>query len=399
MRTGTVGTSYKENEKRVALHPAHLSRIAPELRGDLVFEQGYGLPFGMRDEELSAFTGNELLTRDEILKTCDAVLIPKPIAADFREMRDGMIVWGWIHSVQQMEVTQIAIDKKLTLVAFENMNHQTRRGRVHIFQKNNELAGYCGVQHAMTLRGIDGFYGPRRRAVVLSFGSVSRGAIRALQGHGIYDIDVVTRRASHLVGNQTPGVRFLRFYPGEDGRLMVDEDGAQIRLIDLLVRADIVVNGILQSPSAPVTFVAEDELALFTHECLVVDVSCDAGMGFPGARPSSFTEPLFQIGKLLYYSVDHTPSLLWDSASWEISTALLPYLADFLAARANPVLDAAYDMRGGEIVNHEIVRVQNRDTSYPYRMLQKAQVKRIVRRRGSVPEHIMSDNAGLPTGN
>ena len=337
MRTGIIGTSCKENEKRVAIHPAHLMRIVPELRGELVFEHGYGLPFGTSNEELRAFTGNELLPREEILKACDAVLIPKPVAADFLAMRDNMTVWGWIHSVQQPEVTQIAIEKKLTLVAFENMNHQTRRGRVHIFQKNNEMAGYCGVQHALTLRGIDGFYGPRRRAVVLSFGSVSRGAIRALQGHGIHDIDVLTRRPPHLVGNQAPGCRFLRFYPGPDGRLMVDEDGQTTPLIELLTRADVVVNGILQSPSAPVTFVAEDDVAAFPRECLVVDVSCDAGMGFPCARPTSFTEPLIQIGKLLYYSVDHTPSLLWDSASWEISEALLPYLGDFLAGRETPL--------------------------------------------------------------
>lgn len=396
MKTGIIGTSNKENEKRVAIHPAHLDRIAPDLRGKLVFERGYGLPFGMVDEALRTLTGNELLSRDEILKRCDAVLIPKPVAADFLAMRDGMTVWGWIHSVQQTEIAQIAIEKKLTLVAFENMNHQTRRGRVHLFQKNNELAGYCGVQHALTLRGIDGFYGPRRRAVILSFGSVSRGAIRALQGHGIYDIDVLTRRAPHLVSNQTPGVRFLRFYPGTDGRLMVDEEGKQRTLVSLLARSDVVVNGILQSPSSPVTFVAEDELSLFARECLVVDVSCDAGMGFPGARPASFTEPLIQIGKLLYYSVDHTPSLLWDSASWEISAALLPYLGDFLSGRENPVLDAAYDMRGGEIVNREIVSVQNREAAYPHRVLKKAQVKQL-RRRGTVPAHILVDNAGLPT--
>lgn len=398
MRTGIIGTSYKENEKRVAIHPEHLTRIAPALRGRLVFERGYGLPFGKSDEILETLTGNELLPRDEILKTCDAVVIPKPIAADFSAMRDGMTVWGWIHSVQQQEVAQIAIEKKLTLVAFENMNHQTRRGRVHIFQKNNELAGYCGVQHALTLRGIDGFYGPRRKAVVLSFGSVSRGAIRALQGHGIYDIDVLTRRASHLVGNQAPGCRFLRFYPGQDGRLMVAEDEKAIPLIDLLTRADIVVNGILQSPSAPVTFVSEEEVARFERECLIVDVSCDAGMGFPCARPASFTEPLIQIGKLLYYSVDHTPSLLWDSASWEISAALLPYLSDFLTGQKNPVLEAAYDMRNGAIVNHEIVHVQHREASYPYRVLKKAQVKR-THRRGTVPRHILTDNAGLPTVN
>ena len=68
-------------------------------------------------------------------------------------LRAGQVLWGWPHCVQDTELTQLAIDQRLTLIAFEAMNHWTRDGAfsLHVFHKNNELAGYCSVLHALQL--------------------------------------------------------------------------------------------------------------------------------------------------------------------------------------------------------------------------------------------------------
>ena len=98
---------------------------------------------------------------------------------------------------------------------------------------------------------------------------------------------------------------------------------------------DIVVNCVLQDPGAPLVFVTEDDLAAFTPGSLIVDVSCDVGMGFSWAHPTSFTRPSIELANgVLYYAVDHSPSYLWNSATWEISEALLPHLETVLAGPA-----------------------------------------------------------------
>jgi alanine dehydrogenase len=80
------------------------------------------------------------------------------------------------------------------------------------------------------------------------------------------------------------------------------------------------------------TFVTDDCLAAFTPGSLIVDVSCDEGMGFTWARPTSFTHPTFTVGdNVHYYAVDHSPALPWDPATWEISEALRPHLRTVLA--------------------------------------------------------------------
>lgn len=370
MDIAVIGTSKKENEKRVAIHPDHISQIPEKTLKHLFFEKGYGMPFGMEDEKICSLTGNRLLEREELLRNFKAILITKPVAEDFEEIQEGTLVWGWLHSVQQSIITQFAINKKLTLVAWENMYYQGERDLLHIFNKNNEMAGYCGVQHALQLTGIDGNFGPKRKAVVISLGSVSRGAIYALEGHGFSDITVYTQRPAFLVANKMPRIQYKQMIKDELGVLVtVDLKGEKKPLINDLVTSDIIVNGVLQNPNDPLIFIDDNDIVKFTKACLVIDISCALEMGFSFARPTNFTNPIFKIGNINYYAVDHTPTLLWDSASWEISNSIVPYLPYVVEQTENKVLNAAVDIKDGKILNRDILSFQNRSVVYPHKQL------------------------------
>lgn len=373
MNTAVIGTSRKENENRVAIHPAHIETISEAIRRQLFFEKGYGLPFGISDESIAALTGGQSLDRKKLLENFDAFIIPKPVKEDFDEMPEGAVVWGWIHSVQHADIAQTAIDRKMTLIAWENMYYQGTRDRIHIFQKNNEMAGYCGVQHALQLRGIDGNFGAPRKAVIIGFGSVGRGAIYALKGHGFSDITVYTRRPTYLVSDKIPGVRYQQILKNPFGNFEVkSQSGKPVMLLDELTKADIIVNGILQNPNKPVIFIRESDIAKFEKECLIIDISSDTGMGFSFARPTTMENPMFKKGNIVYYSLDHTPTLLWDSASWEISNCLIPYVPDFVEQISNPVLDEATDIKDGMVLNKDILAFQNRSPIYPYKQKSSA---------------------------
>ncbi|MFD0574430.1 hypothetical protein ACFQ0T_40875 [Kitasatospora gansuensis] len=137
---GVLAQSRKENEFRRPIHPAHFDRIDPELRSDIFLEHGYGERFGFTDESLKSLVGG-FRSRDELIAECDVILLAKPLAADLADLRDGQVLWGWPHCVQDRELTQLAIDRKLTVIAFEAMNHWTNDGsfNLHVFHKNNEL--------------------------------------------------------------------------------------------------------------------------------------------------------------------------------------------------------------------------------------------------------------------
>jgi len=374
LRLGVIGSSSKENERRLPLHPDHLPRIPAELRRLITLEHGFGARFRYADSELGETVAG-FASREEILAGSDVVLLPKPQHEDVAAMRDGTVLWGWPHCVQDQRLTQLAIDKRLTMIAFEAMNHWTADGSVglHVFHKNNELAGYCSVLHALELTGSTGDYGRRLSAVVIGFGATARGAVTALNAHGINQVAVLTSRGVAAVGSPIHSVRIRQFdHDAESPYLshVITERG-RVPLPDYLAENDIVVNCTLQDTDAPLTFLSLADLSLFRRGSLVVDVSCDEGMGFEWARPTTFEDPMFTVaGTVDYYAVDHSPSYLWNSATWENSEALLPFLPVVLggpgAWGANETITRAIEIRDGHVLNPAILSFQGRAAEHPH---------------------------------
>ena len=373
---GVIGTSKKEDERRVPIHPEHLKRLPEYIRQQLIFEKGYGLPFNITDEEISELTGG-IAGRSEILSDIGSAIVAKPILADIEELKGGGVLWGYPHCAQNMQVTQTAIDKKLTLIAFEDMYVWTPSGRMgrHTFYKNNEMAGYSAVIHALQLRGIDGHYGNQRKVIIFSFGAVSRGAIYALKAHGFRDITICIQRPDHEVREEVLDVHYVRVIKGtETGPrlIVVEHDGTERPLLDLISESEIIINGTYQDIDDPIDYVLESEKSRLMPGTLIIDVSCDEGMGFYFAKPTTFKNPIIAIDKIDYYAVDHTPSYFWESASRSISAALIVHLPSVIKGRAswkeNATIQNAINTDEGVIVKDHILRFQNREKAYPHKV-------------------------------
>ena len=375
---GVIGTSKKEDERRVPIHPEHFKRLPENIRRKLIFEKGYGKPFNVTDEEIAEQTGG-VAGRSEILSDIGSAIIAKPVLSDLEEMKVGGILWGYPHCAQQMQVTQTAIDRKLTLIAFEDMFVWTPTGQIgrHTFYKNNEMAGYCAVIHALQLKGIDGHYGNQRKVIIFSFGAVSRGAIYALKAHGFRDITICIQRPDHEVREEVLDVNYTRIKKGEanEPRLkIVDHDGSERPLLDLISESEIIINGTYQDTNDPFNFVNEDEKSRLKAGTLIIDVSCDEGMGFYFAKPTSFKNPIISIDEIDYYAVDHTPSYFWESASRSISAALIVHLPAVIAGPSswaqNSTIQNAINVDKGVVVKDSILRFQSRETDYPHAVIQ-----------------------------
>ncbi len=370
MKTGIIGTYRKKDEKRVPIHPDHFQDIPPEIRSHLLFEVGYGEPFGISDREIAALMGG-VATRTELLNDCHLTVLCKPLADDLRQMKKGSTLWGWAHCVQQVDITQAAIDRRLTLITWESMNSWDKDGawQSHTFYRNNEIAGYAGVLHALGLKGIVGAFGPSQKAAVINFGSVAQGAVKALQTLGFADITLYVLPDPASLVYVPSAVKVEQIADPGDGYVTVR--GAPF--ITELQKMDIIVNGILQDPLRPLMFLAENEVDSLKQGALIIDISCDEGMGFPFARPTSFADSMLSIGHVRYYAVDHTPSYLWNSASWEISKALLPYLQTAMSGPSawaqDETIRRAIEIREGVIQNPHILSFQKRDKAYPHKTL------------------------------
>ena len=374
---GVVGTSKKMDEQRVPIHPDHLPRLSEEYRKQLIFEKGYGAPFGISDDEIALQTGG-VASRHDLLADIGNVIIAKPTLEDLEDLPEGGNLWGYPHCAQQRAITQAGIDRKLTLIAFEDMFSWGPSGQMgrHTFYKNNEMAGYCAVLHALRLKGIDGHYGNQRKVIILGFGAVSRGAIYALKAHGFRDITICIQRPDHEVREEVLDCHYVRIRSGgenEPRMVVVEHDGSEGALSDLIGKSDIIINGKLQNPDHPVDFVTEAEKSCLKPGSLIIDVSCDEGMGFYFAKPTTFQNPMFKVEKTDYYAVDHTPSYLWESASRSISAALVVHLPAVVDGRAgwqkNETIRRAVNIDAGVIVKPNILSFQQRQPDYPHAAL------------------------------
>lgn len=370
---GVLAGSHKENERRLPIHPLHLGDLDEAVRRRMTLERGYAERFGFTDEDLAPLVAG-VVSRDQLIETCDVLLLPKPMPADLLEMPEGVVLWGWMHCVQDEEMTQLAIDRRLTLIAWEEMHHWNRDGSfdLHVFHRNNELAGYCSTIHALQLSGRVGRYGRALRAAVIGFGATGRGAVTGLVAMGIQDVSVLTKREAAAVAAPIHSMRLVTYErdPDSPGQTM-ELDSEHESVADFLAEHDVVVNCMLQDTDAPLILVSNEELDRFPRGTLFVDVSADQGMGFGWSRPTSFDDPVFTVGDgMRCYAVDHSPSLLWDSATWEISHALIPHLHTGLSGprawAADPTISRAIEIRDGVIENPRILSFQGRSAEYPH---------------------------------
>jgi alanine dehydrogenase len=200
--------------------------------------------------------------------------------------------------------------------------------------------------------------------------------VTGLAALGINDVTVLTQRNVSAVASPMPSVQLQHFArdPSNPSRTLALKAPEPGPIAEVLAQYDVVVNCILQDTDEPLMFVLDEDLHRFAPGTLFVDVSCDEGMGFSWARPTSFADPMFTVGEgLHYYAVDHSPSFLWNSATWENSEALLNYLPIVMAGPAawdaSETIRRAIEIRDGHVQNPRILSFQHRAAAHPHDVL------------------------------
>ena len=144
----TIGflISHKNGEGRRALLPEHIGKI--KNADKLYFETGYGTAVGVSDEEYAA-CGCHIVPREQAL-ACDIITDVKLGDADYLdEINSSKIMFGWAHTVQNIDFTSDMIRKKHTVVAWEEIFEHGR----YIFYRNREVAGEAAVMQAFRYCG------------------------------------------------------------------------------------------------------------------------------------------------------------------------------------------------------------------------------------------------------
>ena len=317
MKTVGLPISHKENERRRALIPDDIKFIKhPEL---IYVEKGYGEVLGYSDNDYR-YHGINIASRDAVL-SADIIADPKVGDAEYLCDLNEQIVFGWIHAVQNREITDSLLSSKLTAYAWEDMYEDGR----HSFWKNNEIAGEAAVYHAYMCHGV---FPHGSKAAVIGRGNTARGAIKALNYMGA-ETTVYDRKTEHLFREELP-------------------------------MYDVIVNSVLWDTKRKDHIVYRDDLRRMRRGSLLIDISCDRNGGVETSIPTTIEEPTYIIDGITHYVVDHTPALFWKTTSDSLSKVFVRFIDELIEDCPGDVLRKALIVCKGQILDRRIIEFQNR---------------------------------------
>jgi len=316
----TVGfvISHKENERRRALIPDDLITIRNTDR--MYFEKGYGDILGYCDNDFVKMGAN-VVTREESFSK-DILCNPKTPEKDEKPfLRKNQILFGWMHAVQNKEITDLLIEKKMTAIAWEKMFKDNR----HVFWRNNELAGEAAIMHASQYIGKPLY---NCTIAVLGKGNCATGAIKILKKLGV-DITLYDRSSINSL----------------------NED---------IGKYDVIVNAILWNVFNEHRIIYKDDLRKMKKGSMIIDISCNHQMEIETGYPTTIEKPIYVVDGIIHYAVDHTPAIFWKTASESISHEIAKFIDDLTEENENAVLEKATIIDKGMILDTDIMQFQRR---------------------------------------
>jgi len=310
--------SNKENEHRRAITIEDIKTI--KNKDHLYFQEGYGIPFGIEDNEYINY-GCHVASKKEILEL-EIICDPKVGDADYLDnLHHGQIIFGWVHATQNKSVTDKIINNGISAYAWENMHQKGR----HCFWRNNEIAGEAAIMNAFLCYGEMPY---NCKVAVLGRGNTARGAIRILS----------------LLGAE------FHVYDRKMESLFKDE----------ISNYDVIVNSILWDTTRTDHIIYKDDLKRLKKNCMIIDISCDQAGAVETCIPTTISNPTYMIDGIIHYSVDHTPSIFYKTATQSISNEVIKYLDDLIERKFNNVLNSALIIEKGKIIDDEIIKFQKR---------------------------------------
>lgn len=317
MKTVGLPISHKENESRRSLVPSHIKSI--KYPAQIFIEKGYGDVLGYSDADYTK-EGVHVCSREEVLQK-DIICDPKIGDADYLEELNHQTIFGWIHAVQNRDITDKLIARHLTGYAWEDMYEDGR----HSFWRNNEIAGEAAVFHAYMCHGLFPY---ETNVAILGRGNTARGAQKMLNYLGA-KVTCYDRRTEKLFQKE-------------------------------LERYDVIVNAVLWDVKRKDHIVYKEDLKKLKKDALIIDISCDKNGAIETSIPTTLEEPIYKIDGVTHYVVDHTPTLFWKTTSESISEVFSRFIDKLIENDPDSVLQACNIFEEGNILDQRIIEYQNR---------------------------------------
>jgi alanine dehydrogenase len=358
MRVGVL-REIKPDERRIALTPAGAQQLTQ--RGhDVIVERGAGVGSGFEDDAFVA-AGARIRDVDAVWDESELLLkVKELVPSEHGRLRADQTLFGYLHLAVEPELTTSLVEGGGTAIAYEMV--QDARGGYPLLAPMSEVAGRLAAQMgawAMTAAGggagvlPGGVPGVQPAHVVVIGGGVV-GTNAALIAAGL-GAEVVVLETS------LDRIRQLDAAHGDRLTALVSDEQT---VAEHLSRADLVVGAVLINGARAPRVVSRDLLKTMRRGSVVVDVAIDQGGCFESSRPTTHSDPTYELDGVVHYCVANMPGAVPVTATRALTNATMRYvlaLADRgtdAALEADPGLAAGVNVRGGAIAHPVIEQAQ-----------------------------------------
>ena len=363
----------KNHEYRVGLTPGSVREYVAHGH-DVIVETKAGAGIGADDAAYKAAGAKVVGTAKEVFDQSDMIVkVKEPQPSEWVQLRDGQLLYTYLHLAPDPEQTKGLVASGVTAVAYETVTDD--RGGLPLLAPMSEVAGRLSIQAGATalqkanggrgilLGGVPGVL-PAKVAII-GGGVVGLNAAKMAVGLGA-DVTILDRSIPRL--RQLDDIFNGRIHTRYSTIEALEEE---------VFSADVVVGAVLIPGAAAPKLVTRDMLSGMKKGAVVVDVAIDQGGCFETSRATTHSEPTYEVEGIVHYCVANMPGAVPITSAHALNNATLQYglqLADhgIKAIAEDRHLRAGLNVHKGRITNRAVAEALGYDLAEPEAALKVA---------------------------
>ncbi|MBL8188294.1 MAG: alanine dehydrogenase [Acidobacteria bacterium] len=357
----------KDNESRVGLTPAGVKTLS-DFGHTVLVETSAGIGSGISDDEFRAAGGQIVETADEVWQRGEMVVkVKEPVGPEYQRMREGQLLFTYLHLAPDPKLTQAMLDSKITGVAYETITNDD--GHLPLLTPMSEVAGRMAVQvgahylqkpeggRGVLMGGVPGVL--PAKTVIIGGGVVGINSIKMAVGLGA-NVTVLDKNLERL--------RYLDDIFGAQIKTLMSND---YNVQESIANADLVIGAVLIPGAAAPHLVKKAMLKTMHKGAVIVDVAVDQGGCIETTHPTTHSNPTYYVDDVLHYCVANMPGAVPRTSTFALTNATLPFAVKLAnkgfkdAIAKDKHLKAGVNTYAGHITYEAVAESQN----LPYKSL------------------------------
>jgi alanine dehydrogenase len=317
-----IPTEIKPDEYRVSLTPAGARELA-EHGHEVFVQRGAGDGSAIPDQEYEEQGAQILPDADSVWEASELVLgVKEPQPEEYARLRPDHVLFTYLHLAPNPELTKALVDSGATCIAYETV--EDSHGRLPLLAPMSEVAGKVATQAGafMLERPLGG------RGVLLGGVPGVAAATVLVIGGGVVGLNAafiaIGMEADVFVFDRS--IDRLRELDVAFGGRASTVYSSTLSIENMLPQADLVIGAVLIHGARAPYVIKREQLGLMKKRAVLVDVSIDQGGCFETSRPTTHSEPTFEVDGITHYCVTNMPGAVPITSTFALTNATLPYV-------------------------------------------------------------------------